>query len=198
MFCEHCGKELPDNAKFCSNCGQSTIQGVIIARTKEEKQEMVARLLKPYLEETDETSPPQNENTSVSEKGLTVWQRIRNAFIKFRCFCCYACVSSTVGTVLLIIAFLLGEPPLLMLGSILLILLGQLFAFLGCPIKLIKGILSLVALCLMPFSNVMILIFYIPLGLIIGAIIGSIVLTAGPCFITIPYCREELSKKLLK
>ena len=24
MFCQHCGKELPSNAKFCPNCGKAT------------------------------------------------------------------------------------------------------------------------------------------------------------------------------
>ena len=26
MFCKYCGKELPDNAKFCSKCGKQLIE----------------------------------------------------------------------------------------------------------------------------------------------------------------------------
>lgn len=37
MFCMHCGKELPDDAKFCAACGQAVEQQAMREHDEEEK-----------------------------------------------------------------------------------------------------------------------------------------------------------------
>lgn len=42
MFCEHCGKSIPDNTKFCASCGSAVSVPVV----ETSKQEMVEKNLK--------------------------------------------------------------------------------------------------------------------------------------------------------
>ncbi len=46
MFCEHCGKKIPDNAKFCSHCGK---QIKTVNQAPNEKNMLLALMLSIFL-----------------------------------------------------------------------------------------------------------------------------------------------------
>ena len=56
MFCKYCGKELPDNAQFCSKCGRQ----LVIEKSNETVPKSIPSS-DPYESKTDESKSVKNE-----------------------------------------------------------------------------------------------------------------------------------------
>lgn len=63
MFCKYCGKELPDNAKFCSRCGKQLISEIHIETS----------VVKEQSETKTVEVPDENKNQNISTKTQEVY-----------------------------------------------------------------------------------------------------------------------------
>ena len=72
MYCPKCGKELPDNAKFCSGCG-SQIQS---AETTNNQAEQTAQKAQPFNQNEGVRQPvqPVNYNQTPAQQSLTEYR----------------------------------------------------------------------------------------------------------------------------
>lgn len=72
MFCKYCGRELPDNAKFCSKCGKQLVSEI------HEETGVVKEQSKTKIVEV----PEKNENQKQSTKAQEEYTEILNETIK--------------------------------------------------------------------------------------------------------------------
>ena len=49
MFCQNCGKQIPENAKFCNHCGAAQVSNAAQKTSRNSSGSRISRLMKKPL-----------------------------------------------------------------------------------------------------------------------------------------------------